>query len=145
MPRYMLDTNTLIYTVKNKREVVRQHFEAHAGEICASSVMAMELLYGAHKSKAVRRNLDVVEGLLGRIELLDFDLGAADHAGHIRAELAAAGNPTGPFDVMIAGHARSKGLCLVTNNESEFTGISGLRLANRAKCGRGVCSVVVTL
>lgn len=125
--------------------MVRQQFEAHGGEICGSSVTAMELLYGAHKSKAVRRNLDVVEGVLGRIEILDFDLGAAEHAGQIRAERAASGNPTGPFDVMIAGHARSKGLCLVTNNESEFTGISGLRLANRAKCGRGVCSVVVTL
>ena len=133
MLRYMLDTNILIYTVKNKPEVVRQHFEAHDGEICASSVTAMELLYGAHKSQAVRRNLDVVEGLLGRIEILDFDLSAAEHAGQIRAELAAAGKPIGPFDVMIAGHARSRGLCLVTHNEDEFTRVSGLRLANWAR------------
>lgn len=133
MLRYMLDTNILIYTIKNKPDVVRQHFEAHDGEICASNVTAMELLYGAHKSQAVRRNLDVIEGLLGRLELLDFDLGAAEHAGQIRAELAAAGSPIGPFDVMIAGHARSRGLCLVTNNESEFCRVSGLRLANWAK------------
>lgn len=65
--RYMLDTNILIYTVKNRPEVVRQNFEAHDGEICASSVTAMELLYGAHKSQAVRRNLEVIEGLLGRL------------------------------------------------------------------------------
>lgn len=133
MLRYMLDTSILIYTVKNKPEMVRQHFEARDGEICASSITAMELLYGAHKSQAVRRNLDVIEGLLGRIELLDFDLSAAEHAGQIRAELAAAGNPIGPFDVMIAGHARSRGLCLVTNNEGEFTRVSGLRLANWSK------------
>jgi len=113
--------------------VVRQQFEAHGGEICASSVTAMELLYGAHKSKAVRRNLDVVEGVLGRIEILDFDLGAAEHAGQIRAERAASGNPTGPFDVMIAGHARSRGLCLVTTYEGGFIRVSGLRLANWAK------------
>ena len=130
MLRYMLDTNILIYTVKNRPEVVRQHFEAHEGEICASSITAMELLYGAHKSKAVRRNLDVVEGLLARIEVLDFDLGAAEHAGQIRAELAVAGTPIGPYDIMIAGHARSRGLCLVTNNEGEFAGVSGVRLAN---------------
>lgn len=130
MLRYMLDTNILIYTVKNRPEVVRRNFEAHDGEICASSVTAMELLYGAHKSQAVRRNLDVIEGLLGRIELLDFDLGAAEHAGQIRAELALAGTPIGPFDVMIAGHARSRGLCLVTNNEGEFARVGGLRLAN---------------
>lgn len=133
MLRYMLDSNILIYTIKNKPEVVRQQFEAHDGEICASSVTAMELLYGAHKSQAVRRNLDVIEGLLGRIDLLDFDLGAAEHAGQIRAELAAAGNPIGPFDVMIAGHARSRGLCLVTNNENEFKRVSGPRLAHWAK------------
>ncbi|WP_309301325.1 tRNA(fMet)-specific endonuclease VapC [Roseovarius sp. TE539] len=129
----MLDTNILIYTVKNKPDMVRHQFEAHDGEICASSITAMELLYGAHKSHAVRRNLDVIEGLLGRIELLDFGLSAAEHAGQIRAELAAAGNPIGPFDVMIAGHARSRGMCLVTNNESEFIRVSGLRLANWAK------------
>jgi len=133
MLRYMLDTNILIYTVKNKPEMVRQQFEAHDGEICASSITAMELLYGAHKSQAVRRNLDVIEDLLGRIELLDFDLSAAEHAGQIRAELAEAGNPIGPFDVMIAGYARSKGMCLVTNNEREFARVSGLRLANWTK------------
>lgn len=127
MLRYMLDANILIYTVKNWPEVVRQNFEAHDGEICASSVTAMELLYGAHKSQAIHHNLDVIEGLLGR---LDFDLGAAEHAGQIRAKLAVAGPPIGPFDAMIAGHARSRGLCLVTNNEGEFARVSGLRLAN---------------
>jgi len=128
MLRYMLDTNILIYTIKNKPEVVRRHFEAHDGEMCASTVTAMELLYGAHKSQAVRRNLDVIEGLLARIELLDFDLDAADHAGQIRAALAASGNPIGPFDIMISGHARARGLCLVTNNQREFARVGGLRL-----------------
>lgn len=133
MLRYMLDTNILIYTIRNRPEAVRHQFEAHDGEICASSVTAMELLSGAHKSQAVRRNLDVVEGLLGRLELLDFDLGASEHAGQIRAELAASGTPIGAFDIMIAGHARSRGLCLVTNNESEFARVGGLRLANWAQ------------
>jgi tRNA(fMet)-specific endonuclease VapC len=128
MLRYMLDTNILIYTIKNKPEAVRRHFEAHDGEMCVSSVTAMELLYRAHKSQAVGRNLDVIEGLLGRLELLDFNLDAAEHAGQIRAELAASGNLIGPFDVMIAGHVRSRGLCLVTNNQREFARVSGLRL-----------------
>lgn len=132
MLRYMLDTNILIYTLKNKPEAVRRKFEAHDGEICASSVAAMELLYGAHRSQAVRRNLDAVEGLLGRLDVLDFDLGAAEHAGQIRAELAASWRPIGAFDVMIAGHARARGLCLVTNDGREFGRVSGLRLANWA-------------
>jgi tRNA(fMet)-specific endonuclease VapC len=133
MLRYMLDTNILIYTIKRKPDGVRWRFEAHNGEMCASRITAMELLYGAHKSQAVRRNLDIIEGLLGRLDLLDFDLGAAEHAGQIRAELAAAGTPIGPFEVMIAGHARSRGLCLVTNNEGEFSRVEGLRLANWSK------------
>lgn len=93
----------------------------------------MELLYGAHTSQAVSRNLGAIEELLGRLEFLDFDPGAAEHAGQIRADLAATGKPICPFDTMIAGHARSRGLCLITNNEGEFSRVSGLRLANWAK------------
>ena len=133
MLRYMLDTNILIYTVKDKPEAVRQQFEAHEGEICTSSVTAMELLYGAHKSQSVRRNLDVIEGLLARLAVLDFDLAAAEHAGAIRATLASEGRPIGPYDAMIAGHARSLGLTLVTNNLGEFRRVAGLRLANWAE------------
>ena len=133
MLRYMLDTNILIYTVKNKPEAVRQHFEAHVGEICTSSVTAMEMLYGARKSQSVRRNLDVIDALLSRLTVLDFDLTAAEHAGAIRASLASDGKPIGPYDTMIAGHARSLGLVLVTNNVGEFRRVSGLRLENWAE------------
>lgn len=132
MIRFMLDTNILIYTIKNRPEEVRRQFEAHDGEMCVSSVTAMELLCGAHKSQSVRRNLDVVEGLLARIDVLDFDLAAAEHAGQIRAELASSGRPIGPFDVLIAGHARSRGLNLVTKNIDDFERVGGLRLVNWA-------------
>jgi tRNA(fMet)-specific endonuclease VapC len=132
MLRYMLDTNILIYTIKNKPDAVRQRFEQHHGEMCTSAVTAMELLYGAHKSHAVRRNLDAVEGLLARLDLLDFDISAAEHAGEIRATLAQPGTPIGPYDIMIAGLARSRGLTLVTNNMSKFERVSGLRLENWA-------------
>lgn len=133
MLRYMLDTNILIYTVKSKPEVVRQQFEAHEGEICTSSVTAMEMLYGAHKSQSVRRNLDVIDALLSRLTVLDFNLTAVEHAGAIRASLASEGRPIGPYDTMIAGHARSLGLVLVTNNVGEFRRVSGLRLENWAE------------
>lgn len=132
MLRYMLDTNILIYTIKTKPEVVAQKFAAHDGEMCASSVTAMELLFGAHKSQALRRNLDAIEGLLGRLAILDFDLAAAEHAGQILAELGASGSSIGPLDVMIAGHARSRGLCLVTHDEREVSRVSGLRVTNWA-------------
>ena len=66
MLRYLLDTNILIYTIKRKPDAVRRRFEAYTEAICASSLTAMEFLYGAHKSQAVRRNLEIKEGLLGR-------------------------------------------------------------------------------
>jgi tRNA(fMet)-specific endonuclease VapC len=74
--------------------------------------------------------LDVIEPLLARLAVLDFDLAAAEHAGTIGANLAAGGRPSGPYDTMIAGHARSLGSVLVTNNVGEFCRVAGLRLAN---------------
>lgn len=132
MLRYMLDTSILIHTIKNKPAMVHLQFEAHDLEICASSVTAMELLYRAHKSQYVRRNLDVIEALLDRICVVEFDLAAADHAGQIRAAHEAGGTPIGAYDVMISGHARARGLCLVTNNKPAFACVDGLRVEDWA-------------
>ena len=52
------------------------------------------------------------------------------HFGQIRAELTRLGQRIGPYDLMIAGHARSRGLILVTNNTNEFERVAGLRLEN---------------
>ncbi|MCV4275955.1 PIN domain-containing protein [Pseudomonas capsici] len=57
-----------------------------------------------------------------------YDENAAAHTGQLRAELGRAGTPIGPYDQMIAGHARSLGLILVTNNRREFDRVSGLRV-----------------
>jgi tRNA(fMet)-specific endonuclease VapC len=64
--------------------------------------------------------------------LLDYDLHAAEHTGQLRAELQKLGTPIGPYDQMIAGHARSLGLIVVTNNEREYERVSGLRIENWA-------------
>lgn len=72
----------------------------------------------------------MIEGLLARLAVLDFDLAAAEHAGAIRATHASEGRPLRPYDAIIAGHARSLGLTLVTNNLDEFRRVAGLRLAN---------------
>lgn len=132
MLKYLLDTNICIYTIKNRPEVVRHAFIEHDGQICVSTVTQMELIYGAEKSSAVARNLRDVEGFLARLEVKDFDAAAATHTGQIRAELAKAGTPIGPYDQMIAGHARALGLTVVTNNVAEFQRVAGLRVANWA-------------
>lgn len=96
--------------------------------MCISSVTVMELVYGAEKSQFPERNLAIIEGFISRLDVLDYDYAAATHTGQIRAELARQGRPVGPFDQMIAGHARSRGLIVVTNNTREFERIAGLRL-----------------
>ena len=128
MLKYMLDTNICIFTIKNKPEHMRDAFNRHHGQLCISSVSLMELIYGAEKSAIPERNLAVVEGFAARLEVLSYDEIAATHTGQLRAELARSGTPIGPYDQLIAGHARSRGLIVVTNNRREFDRVAGLRV-----------------
>lgn len=130
MLKYMLDTNIVIYTIKNRPDTVQTAFNAHYGQMCISSVTLMELIYGAEKSINPEKNLLTIEGLAARLDVLAYEDNAATHTGQIRAELAKVGTPIGPYDQMIAGHARSQGLILVTNNEKEFQRVDGLRIEN---------------
>lgn len=130
MLKFMLDTNICIYTIKNKPETLRPIFNAHDGQMCVSRITHMELVYGAERSAAAEKNLAVVEGFLARLEVLDFDQAASEQAAQVRAELAKQGTPIGPYDALIAGHARSLGLTVVTNNTREFARVAGLRVVD---------------
>lgn len=127
MLKYMLDTNICIFIIKNKPHQVRETFNRCHGQLCISSVTLMELIYGVEKSAHKKKNLDVVEGFAARLQVLPYDYAAAAHSGQLRAELARSGKAIGPYDQMIAGHARSKGLIIVTNNLREFERVPGLR------------------
>lgn len=98
--------------------------------MCISAVTMGELVFGAEYSQQVERNLLDIETMTARVEVLPFNNKAAYHFGQIRAQLYSMGQPTGPYDMMIAGHARASGLILVTNNMREFSRISGLLLEN---------------
>ncbi|MDV3253635.1 tRNA(fMet)-specific endonuclease VapC [Devosia sp. BK] len=128
MLKYMLDTNICIFTIKNKPQTVRETFERQHGRLSISAVTLMELICGAEKSSLPAKNLAVIEGFSARLEVLSYDEDAAAHTGQLRAELARAGTPIGPYDQMISGHARSKGLILVTNNLNAFVRVPGLRI-----------------
>jgi len=128
MLRYMLDTNICIFTIKNRPQQVREAFNRFHDRLCISSVSLMELIYGAEKSAHPEKNLAVVEGFAARLEVLSYDEAAANHTGQLRAELARSGTPIGPYDQLIAGHARSRGLIIVTNNRREFDRVPGLRV-----------------
>lgn len=128
MLKFMLDTNICIFTIKNRPQQVREVFKRHSGQLCISPITLMELIYGAEKSASPERNLADVEGFAARLDVLPYDTQAAAHSGQLRAELARVGKPIGPYDQMIAGHARSLGLILVTNNLREFERVPGLRV-----------------
>jgi len=128
MIKYMLDTNICIFTIKNKPQIVRESFNRHHDQLCISAVTLMELVYGAEKSASPEKNLSIVEGFAARLEVLPFDNDAAAHTGMIRSELAKSGKPIGPYDCLIAGHARSRGFIVVTNNIREFERVPGLRV-----------------
>lgn len=126
----MLDTNIVIYTIKNRPSEVRVLFKQHEGQMCISTVTLGELIYGAEKSSNPVKNMEVIEGMIARLDVLPFNTQDSAHFGQLRAELAAIGKPIGPYDTMIAGHARSEGLILVTNNLKEFSRVPGLRVEN---------------
>ncbi len=130
MLKYMLDTNIVIYTIKNRPEQVRSAFKQHASQMCISAVTKGELVYGAERSSQPERNLADIEGLIARLEVAPFEDHAAGHFGQLRAELHRIGRPIDPYDMMIAGHARAMGLILVTNNMKEFERVPGLRVEN---------------
>ena len=130
MLRFMLDTNICIHVIKNRPEEARERFNKNKDALCISSVTFAELLYGAEKSAHPEQNRQVVEGFAARLAVLDFGTKAAAHYGEIRADLERGGMVIGPYDLMIAGHARSEGLVLVSNNLKEFDRVDGLRTDN---------------
>lgn len=101
--------------------------------MCISTVTLGELICGAEKSQQHERNLREVEGFAARLEVVDFDKLASQQFGQIKAELEQSGGVIGPYDMMIAGHARSLGLVLITNNTEEFSRVTGLRVENWAQ------------
>ena len=127
----MLDTNICIYAIKHKPQTVFLRLqEIDPQDVCISSVTYAELVYGVEKSNAVQNNRIALTMLLANIDILNFDVRAADEYGKIRADLERKGTPIGPLDMMIAGHAKSAGCILVTNNTREFSRVAGLKLEN---------------
>jgi tRNA(fMet)-specific endonuclease VapC len=130
MLKFMLDTNIIIYIMKNRPKQVKDRFTLHNGQMCISSVTLGELVFGAEHSQQPDRNLADIEEMTARIEILPFENKAAYHFGRIRSDLYRLGRPIGPYDMMIAGHARAAAMILVTNNGKEFERVPGLQVEN---------------
>ena len=130
MLKYMLDTNIAIYVIKRRPIDALNAFNRYAGQLCISSITLAELMHGVEKSARPDHNLRQVEDFVSRLVVLEYGNKAAAHYGDIRAALERRGTPIGVNDLHIAGHSRSEGLTLVTNNLNEFERVEGLRLEN---------------
>jgi len=127
----MLDTNTCIYIIKQKPFKVFNTFSSlKTGDICISTITLAELAYGVEKSMLVEINKIALAGFTAPLEILHFDEKAAFIYGKLRADLEKQGKIIGAYDLMIAAHAFSEKLTLVTNNTREFERIPGLKLEN---------------
>lgn len=127
MLRYLLDTNLCIRVLRDRPAGLRTRFNTETDALSISTVVLTELLHGAAKSGRPDDNRREVERFAARLAVLAYDAAAAHHAADIRATLEREGRSIGGYDVLIAGHARSRGLIVVTGNRSEFDRVVGLR------------------
>jgi tRNA(fMet)-specific endonuclease VapC len=127
MLSYMLDSNLCIRVLRDRPASLRTRFNDLADQLCISTIVLTELLHGALKSARPVENRQAVMQLATRLDVLGFDADAAAHSAEIRADLGRKGLQIGGYDLLIAGHARSRGLVVVTGNLGEFKRVDGLR------------------
>jgi tRNA(fMet)-specific endonuclease VapC len=128
---FLLDTNIIIYILKNRFQGLRKKIESVGIEnMCVSSLTVAEMEYGAAKSQNPDAARSRLYEFLTPFEIRDFDTKAAEHYGRIRAQLEKAGNIIGPIDMLIASVALANNCTVITNNTREFIRIEKLRVEN---------------
>ncbi len=129
--KILLDTNICIYLIKKKPKQVLDRINEYAvGNIGLSSITVAELAFGVQKSQKREQNQDALMQFLATLEIAAFDARAATSYGIIRAQLEKRGTPIGSMDTLIAGHAASLGVTLITNNVKEFSRVPDLVVEN---------------
>ncbi len=129
--KYLLDTNVWVdYLTGRHPSVVTRIQQSPPDDLCLSSVVMAELRYGAEKSQSKRANHRLLDTLAREVRCVDFDLDGASAYGDLRTALESRGRRLGPYDMMIAAHALSLGLVLVTDNEREFKRVESLQMEN---------------
>lgn len=124
-----LDTDACSLIIRGGSRRLDARVEAvQPREVCISAVTRAELLYGLARKPEATRLADLVQAFLGRVRSLAWSNDAAAHYAHIRAHLEKQGEPIGNMDQMIAAHARSAAIPLVTGNAKHFRKIPGLEV-----------------
>jgi len=128
---YLLDTDICIYLIKKRPPEVLEQFRQHSPQDVATSIITLfELEYGVEKSQNPQRSKDALAKFFLPLNLINLDRSSAIEAAIIRAQLEKKGMPIGPYDLLIAGLARSRDMTLVTNNIKEFERVGSLHLEN---------------
>jgi tRNA(fMet)-specific endonuclease VapC len=129
MPMYMLDTDTVSFALRGVGNVTIALVQRVPTELWISSITLAELRYGAERRQSNKLHA-LIDTFTRTVRVAPFDEAAAMRFGQVGATLAESGVPIGQMDTMIAAHALSLGLTLVTNNSKHFGRVSGLRLEN---------------
>jgi tRNA(fMet)-specific endonuclease VapC len=122
----LLDTNLCVRALRDRPMEIRDRLKAEFETICISSIVRYELYVGIALAGGGDRKKKELDDFLSPIPCLPFDDNAAFHAADIRANLTQKGKLIGPYDLLIAGHARSLGLKVITGNLGEFRRVDGL-------------------
>jgi len=129
MMRYLLDTNICIFLIKKHSPEILAQFSKHSPQdVAISAITLFELQYGVEKSQNRQRSEDALDKFLLPLNIIDMDRSAAIEAAAILAQLERKGISIGPYDLLIAGLARSREMILVTNNTKEFERVADLHL-----------------
>jgi len=126
MTGFMLDTDISSYIIKRRPAALAEKFQKHADSLCVSVMTAAELRFGAEKAGRPQL-VELVEGFLERLAILDWTDPVSAHYARIRSSLEQAGRPIGNMDLLIAAHAVSQRMTLVTNNLKHFVHVPGLK------------------
>ncbi len=131
---YMLDTDICSYIIRERPLQVLEHFKrVEMDHLCISVVTYAELLYGVEHSSSKKVNRSIIDDFILHLSIIPWNEEAAEHYGNIRAYLQAKGRVIGSMDMMIAAHARSQKMTLVTNNDKHFQRVQKLTVENWAK------------
>ena len=131
--RLMLDTNICIYLIREQPASVLGRFTAHAvGDIGISVITLAELEYGVAKSRRPATNRDALQQFISPLEVAAFDRDATAEYGRVRTLLEKRGQPIGSLDLLIAAHALSLNVRLITHNVRGFGKVPGLRIEDWA-------------
>ncbi len=128
--KYLLDTDTCIYALKQQTAVLERLLSRSRADVAVSVVTEGELRTGAAKSSSPVKTMRTVENFLRPLTVVEFTSDDAASYADVRAKLERAGTPIGPLDTLIAAQAVGRKLILVSNNQSEFGRVAGLRLEN---------------